>query len=912
MAHPDLEAFAVRTGLSAEETQQLSALVQRLSDPTADVRDDALTTLPPPEVDLPPMAASSTVAVPSDRYTPMGTIDAGGMGVITRVFDRVLNRTLAMKTLHRGLSARSDVVARFVEEAQATAQLQHPGIVPVHDFGRLADGRAWFTMREIDGRTLEALLQDLHRVSRGTGTWGRVDGWTFRRVIAAFHDLCRTVAYAHDRGVVHRDLKPANIMLGAHGEVLVLDWGLAKILTDPGDALDGLEGPPGFHSPDSDSGSGTTARNRPVATDRSSRSSGGDRSLETQLGTVAGTPAYMAPEQARGEIDRIDARTDVYALGAVLYHLLSGRAPYAGHADVVAQVVSGPPTRLRDTPSPASLSDFGSFGSGVEPAAGRSDEAGQRPPVPTALAEICERAMARDAEERFATAGELADAVAGWLDGATRADQAQRLVDRALEHEPEAIALADLAARLEQSGRDALQQLSSSASAEEKAEGWAQLDRAAELRVEARLAHQRVERALQAALQVHPRLETAHAALAMRWRARHAEAEAQGHAEDAAAAAVQLADHAKALPDGHPERVRAERWLAGDGRIVLDSQPSGAQVTVEELVVEMRRFVCRPTEHGGRTPFDRTLPMGRYRLTLSDGDRQVVFATRLGRQETVDLVGPDGRTHGVPIPEVDPGEVYVPPGWTTIGGDPDALFALPAQRMWLDGFVIRRTPVTVGEYVAYLNALLKEGRRDEAIARAPRERGATAEELGALLVNETPHGFEMPATEGVAGWASHPDNPVTMVSWRDAWAYARWLAERTGRSWRLPSELEWEKAARGTDGRFFAWGMHGDPAWCHVQGSAHALRLMPVGTYDSDVSVYGMQDCGGGVRDWCAEVFELDRPGEAAPPRDLTTQRVCRGGGWDDPLRFARVCSRPRNSEGFRDRLIGFRLARGL
>jgi serine/threonine-protein kinase len=910
VAHPKIDAFAARLGLSADETAELSALVEALESGraiSAGRGDDALTTLPPQTIEpgahpAPPPAVGS---IPGDRYEPMGTIDAGGMGVITRVYDRVLNRTLAMKTLHRGLAARSDAVARFVEEAQATAQLQHPGIVPVHDFGRLDDGRVWFTMREIEGQTLEALIRSLHDASAGTGAWQRTGPWTFRRVIAAFHELCRTVAYAHDRGVVHRDLKPANIMLGAHGEVLVLDWGLAKILRSADE--DGASAPPGFSEPDDDGSTWRTSRSRSVHTDRSTRSSGGDRSLETRMGTVAGTPAYMAPEQARGEVDRIDARSDVYALGAVLYHVLSGRPPYSGAQDVVACVVSGPPSRLGDS----RLDDVGVFASGAEPAAARSD-AGQ-PPIPVALVEVCEQAMAREAADRFASAGELADAIAGWLDGATRSEQALRLVERALERAPEADALTSEAEALEQAGRDALRGLPTHATADEKAEAWAQLDRAAELRVEAGLATQRVERALHAALQVDPSLEAAHAELAKRWRARHARAEAEGAVEEAATAAVQLADHANALPDGHPERARSLAWLEGSGRVVLDTEPSGATVTVEALVPENRLLVAeRRPALDGTTPYDRELPMGRYRLILTQGDRQAIVSARVGRQETVALDGPDGDVR-IAIPAFDAAtEVYVPAGWAAIGGDPDALFALPAQRVWLDGFVIRRTPVTVGEYVAYLNALVQEGRRDEALRRAPRERGPTPDEQGALLVKKTDDGFEPPDREGTAGWASHPDNPITMVSWRDAYAYAAWLAETTGQSWRLPRELEWEKAARGTDGRFFAWGDHGDPAWCHVQGSAHANRLMPVGTYATDVSVYGMQDCGGGVRDWCAEVFGLDRPGETGPPRDLTTQRVCRGGGWDDPLRFARVCSRPRNSEGFRDRLIGFRVARDL
>ena len=171
-----------------------------------------------------------------------------------------------MKVLHERLGQGPGARLRFTDEARATAQLQHPGIVPIHDFGTLPDGRPWFTMKEIRGRTLAAVITEVH-----DGI-----GWEFKRLIAAFLQVCQTVAYAHERGVVHRDLKPDNVMIGRHGEVQVLDWGVAKILGAPSIPVDvDVEGGP----------------------EASLVRSG---SAATRMGTVTGTPSYMRRSRRGG------------------------------------------------------------------------------------------------------------------------------------------------------------------------------------------------------------------------------------------------------------------------------------------------------------------------------------------------------------------------------------------------------------------------------------------------------------------------------------------------------------------------------------------------------------------------------------------------------------------------------------
>ena len=207
-----------------------------------------------------------------DRYEDLGVLGVGGMGQVRRVFDRQLGRSLALKILHRPAQESPEVAARFLGEAQATAQLQHPGIIPIHDQGTLDDGRLWFTMKEVSGSTLTEVIRAVHEVS--TDRWAcSASGWTLRRLVSTLRSVCDAVAHAHDRGVVHRDLKPSNIMIGAHGEVLVLDWGLVKVV--------GQQTPPLMASAVD-----------PVLTDRSLSAT-----HPTLMGQVAGTPAYMPPAE---------------------------------------------------------------------------------------------------------------------------------------------------------------------------------------------------------------------------------------------------------------------------------------------------------------------------------------------------------------------------------------------------------------------------------------------------------------------------------------------------------------------------------------------------------------------------------------------------------------------------------------
>jgi len=226
------------------------------------------------------------------RFQREELIAQGGMGAIHRVRDLELDRTLALKEMILGrASNRALASARFLEEAQVTAQLDHPGIVPIHEVGLDSAGRLYFVMKLVQGRNLKAIF-DLVREGR--------EGWNQPRALAVLLKVCEAMAYAHSKGVIHRDLKPGNVMVGRFGEVYVMDWGLARVL--------GREDVNDIRLKLGD-------RTASLRTDRrEEREEAPDSPLVTMDGVVVGTPAYMPPEQARGEIQLLSSRSDVYSI----------------------------------------------------------------------------------------------------------------------------------------------------------------------------------------------------------------------------------------------------------------------------------------------------------------------------------------------------------------------------------------------------------------------------------------------------------------------------------------------------------------------------------------------------------------------------------------------------------------------
>jgi serine/threonine protein kinase/Flp pilus assembly protein TadD len=253
------------------------------------------------------------VAANAGRYLVYGEIARGGMGVVLRAHDQTLGRDLAIKVLLDKHLSKPEMLQRFMEEAQVGGQLQHPGIVPVYELNRFHDKRPFFTMKLVKGKSLASLLRDRKDKSDDRSRFLRI-----------FLQVSETMSYAHSRGVIHRDLKPSNIMVGAFGEVQVMDWGLAKVLP-----VGGVADERHRHEPPRDA---TVIRTIRSAGAKDSGSSG-----HTLDGSVLGTPAYMPPEQAAGEIERLDERCDVFGLGAILCQILTGAPPYDAPEHSVVQ-----------------------------------------------------------------------------------------------------------------------------------------------------------------------------------------------------------------------------------------------------------------------------------------------------------------------------------------------------------------------------------------------------------------------------------------------------------------------------------------------------------------------------------------------------------------------------------------------
>ena len=820
------------------------------SDPPQDPNQDAATLY----------SHAAPQAAPADRpaagrYVDLGSLGKGGVGEVRRVLDTVLGRVVARKVLREDRCGDPGFAARFAAEAQLVAQLQHPGVVPLYDYGVDEDGRAWFTMREVRGQTLGLAISAVHLASRA-GRWEATpDGLSLHRLIDAFADICHAVAYAHARGVLHRDLKPANAMLGEHGEVLVLDWGLGKAVPGAG-TLD------------------------PITLD----------ARDTIAGGVMGTPGYMPPEQAAGR--PLDARADIYALGAVLYEILYGRAPYRGPArEVLAAVRAGRAPRFQ----------------------------GDGPPPPAPLVALCRAALASDPAARPSSAEALARAARDWLEGVGRREEALALVAQAARRAEEAAKHAAEAEALASQAAAALQGVPGWAPEDQKAPAWALEDRAAVHRARALDLDLRAGQDLHLALQRAPDLVEAHEALLVRARAALAAAEGRSDATEVQRATLAIQEHVDHLP----VRARGPHLdaLRGDGALTLHTDPPGAEVLLERYTPYGRRLIAEPVGPLGRTPLDAVpLPMGSYRLRVrAPGYAELLYPVRVGRGAHWDGV-PPGASEPHPIPllrdgEIGPGEVYIPAGWTTCGGDPDAR-ADAATRIWVEGFLLDRHAQTWTDYIAFLNDLVAQGRHEETIPLVPRAHANLATPPGEPMLTQTSHGTWRLADIKNPIW---PNTPVLCVDLSCALAMARWRSARDGGAWGLPEDFAWEKAGRGVDARFYPWGSWRDPSWsCSSDSHAGIPRRSKAEEYPVDESPYGVRHMAGSVRCWTATPFpgSLPRAEHLWTPIGLPEPRgelsLTRGGAWYGLTRYCRLANREPDWIHLRDGSTGIRLGRSL
>lgn len=720
------------------------------------------------------------------RYQLIEEIGRGGMGQVFRALDPQIGREVAIKMLHTALG--NDELSRFLAEARITGQLEHPHIIPLYDLGQSPEGRVYYVMKKVDGKSLESLLEG--------SEWGKL--------LPAFVAICEAVAFAHHRGVIHQDLKPSNVMIGAFGEVLVLDWGLAVY----------------------------------------------QRALPTK--TLSGSPGYIAPERFLSPEDPPLPASDQWSLGVMLYRILSGFPPYT------ARPLHPPPDVRTRNPDRD---------------------------IPDALADICMKTLAFQPEERFNGVSALADALRAFLEGSERRRQALMLVQEADRLYP-AIAAARAFAK-NKAAEAAAQNLRPLDPLSKKESVWKLEEEATARQQQAALQELAWEHTLHGALNQVPDLHEAHRRLAQHHRLSLEQAEAARDFATAQREEWLLRQH---------DRGHHRRWLAGQARLTLLTEPTGAHVQLESLVLKGRRWIAGESRFLGVTPLiETTLAPGSYLLRIqAPGRIDVRYPLFLGRAEHWEGRPPgEGETRPIYLPrpeELRPSEVYVPAGWFWAGGDVAAPDHFSRRRVWVDGFLVDAKSVTCDEYAAFLAGLSAEAR-----ARfSPRDRAHPSHPLDG----------EICLGEGRL--------PVTCLDFESSLAYAR------AQGGRLPDELEWEKAARGVDGRHYPWGDLHDPLFSCIISSQALPRPVSVDEFPLDVSPYLLRGMAGNVRTLCGNEWTeagSAQDGERLIPRmaDASVSHVAvRGGAYFNTAILARSATRFGDSPTSRFSMRGLRVVRTL
>lgn len=748
----------------------------------------------------------------ADRYELQGELGRGGKGRVSLALDHNLGREVAVKTLLTPDDVTPAQVRRFVQEARITAQLDHPSVVPVYELGITPAGELYYTMRRVQGTSLARVLRGLRHRDRDV-----VERFGLGRLMRVFASLCLTVAYAHDRRVVHRDIKPENVMVGAYGEVLLMDWGFAAVIGDR-------------------ESSGTDPRG------------------------LYGTPGYVAPERIRGKRSD-DPRSDVYSLGCMLYELLTLQRVYE---DRDARAVLESAVK-RDPMPPSSRSSRG--------------------PVPEDLEDLCMACLSRRAEDRPPTARAVADEVDAHLEGSRRREQVSKRVKVGRKALQRHLKLREGTQRARELTAEIRHRIEAWRPLEEKAALLKGLRRTEEMRASANDAFTEALASFESALSLDRDDPDARSSMAEAYWLLFEEAELRNDRREMAALERWLLTY----DDG-----RYSVRLRGEGAVTLDTAPTHAEVICQRYDSQDLLSTAVPFENFGRTPLRVvSLPVGSYLLLLRAPEHRVTrYPLRIQRR---DHHHPDHTVRLLGLDEAPAGMVHVPGGAFVAGGDPGAPGALDARIEVADDFLIGRFPVTAREYLEFLQHVQQ---RDPVAARrhAPRESG-----LARTLWPRNEGVWRLPRKprHGVTWRLEHP---VCGVSHEDAAAYCAWRSERDGVAVRLPTELQWEKAARGVDGRFYPWGRWFDASLCCMQDSQPGPPLhRAVGSFPADTSPYGVSDLAGGVQEWCDGWFDEE-----------AGQRPLRGGAWVLPSRHSRLAHRQGAFPWSAERATGFRIVMEL
>ena len=809
----------------------------------------------------------------NDRYEQLEILGEGGMGTVWLVKDQKLNRLIAMKIVHKRYLQNRGILNRFLEEAQISAQLQHPNILPVYEIGTVENGLPYFTMAVVKGVSLSQRINEVHNAIT-LGLWKSTkEDWTLRSLITCFSSICTAISYAHSCGIIHRDLKPENIMIDGLGQVLVVDWGLAKFVDSIEDRIE-----------NNDDNHSIRFRFK----------------IQTLVGNIAGTPSYMSPEQALGKVDDVSYCSDIYSLGAILYEILRGRPPFTGGdaQDILSKVVSSKLTSFNG-PCEDSQSSLISL-DGVEHPVSCSGAK-----LPQELVNISLKALSTDPKDRYENVQDMIQEIRLWQDGSIREKKALLLVDQGKELDREILELKKSAKELLKRSEQLLKKIPLWEKEEVKLEGWKLEDHSKELERQASLKQIEQEGLFRSALMYKDDLDEAHAALVELYIVKHREAELKKERTVALECETIIKFYLREISNNFPQKSDFRSYLEGKGTISIDFHPTNVHIELNQFVSTFRRLHTEFVEAGLMSPLvDKDLPRGSYCLNVkSEGYHDMIVPIQLERQKQWSVENPEGLREVIPLLPtgvLGDDDCYVPAGWFNAGGDSQTPNSLKHMHVWVDGFVMRRFSVTHAEYLLFLNDLVGDGLCEEALLHVPREQSFSKDDLGVMLYLLNEDGSFSLGNPSV-GTIVRETQPVTMIRWESARCFASWMEKKTGRPWRLPMELEWEKSGRGVDGRFYPWGDNFDASWTCMKDSHPAETVMQeVDSFPIDESIYGVRGMSGNTRDWCLDKYREEGPlldkGRLllATEEDLadTGFKSSRGGSYGNSASRSRIADR--------------------